>query len=144
MSTATVQAVSEVKVGDFFASQWGYDQSNVDFYKVVGLTASGKSVRVQKWTSALAKGTSAGGPQEYVVPGGAPATYVDWSAVPEGADYWEREEHKVVREVPVETKRIRVWGSHGSQSVSFSVNSYSNAYLWDGRPLYQTGFGYGH
>jgi len=37
-----------VKVGDLFASSWGYDQTNVEFYKVVGLTKSGKSARVRQ------------------------------------------------------------------------------------------------
>lgn len=34
------------KVGDILSSSWGYDQTNVDFYKVVGLTA--KSVKIVK------------------------------------------------------------------------------------------------
>jgi hypothetical protein len=42
----TVTEFAPVKVGDIFASSWGYDQTNVDFYEVVGVTASGKSVRV--------------------------------------------------------------------------------------------------
>lgn len=130
-----------VKVGDFFCSSWGYDQTNIDFYKVVGLTPSGKSVRVQKWTSKLAPGTASGGPQEYVVPGDSPATYTDWSEVTPEMDYWEREEHKVTREVPVETKRLKVGGY---RAASFTVNSYSGAYLWDGKPEYQTGSGWGH
>lgn len=130
----------EVKVGDFFYSSWGYDQTQVDFYKVVGLTPSGKSVKVQKWSSALAPGTEGGGPQEYVVPGEGPATYVDWSGVDQSADYWTQQEQKVVREVPVETKRLKFWGS----TAAFTINSYSGAYLWDGKPQYQTGAGWGH
>lgn len=146
--TATATA-APVKVGDFFVSSWGYDQTNVDFYKVVGMTASGKSVKVQKWTSALAPGAEDGGPSESVVPGGSPATYRDWSAATPEMDHWERQEAVVEREMPVETKRLRVHGdSTGSRAskyaVSFSVNSYSNAYLWDGQPEHQTGYGWGH
>ena len=33
-------------VGDFVYTSWGYDQTNVTFYRVVGLTPSGKSVRL--------------------------------------------------------------------------------------------------
>ena len=127
-----------VKVGDFFASSWGYDQTNVDFYKVVGLTKSGKSVRVQRWTAKVAKDT---GPQVYLVPGDSPATYNDWSAVEPGDDFWERQEKVVERECPVETKRLRFGGYCGA---SFSVNSYSGAYLWDGTPQMATGQGWGH
>jgi hypothetical protein len=34
-----------VKIGDHFASSWGYDQTNVDFYEVVGLTPKGVRLR---------------------------------------------------------------------------------------------------
>lgn len=35
-----------VEVGSVFYSSWGYDQTNVDFYAVIGITPSGKSVRL--------------------------------------------------------------------------------------------------
>ncbi|MDE1767659.1 MAG: hypothetical protein KGI27_15505, partial [Thaumarchaeota archaeon] len=37
-----------VKVGDIFERSWGYEQTNVDFYKVLELTPSGKSAKVIK------------------------------------------------------------------------------------------------
>ena len=37
---------TSIKVGDIFYTSWGYDQTNVDFYEVVGLTPSGKSVKL--------------------------------------------------------------------------------------------------
>jgi len=42
----TTTEVRPVEVGDIFASSWGYDQTNVDFYEVVAVTPSGKSVRL--------------------------------------------------------------------------------------------------
>lgn len=138
-ATAVETVAPAVKVGDFFYSSWGYDQTNVDFYKVVGMTASGKSVRVQKWTSALAPERDGGPSADYVVPGEGPATYTDWSACTEDMDYWERQGAMVEREVPVETKRLNT-----KYGASFSVNSYSGAYLWDGKPKYQTASGWGH
>jgi hypothetical protein len=39
--------VSEDVVGTFLYTSWGYDQTNIDFAHVVGVTSSGKSVRVQ-------------------------------------------------------------------------------------------------
>lgn len=142
-ATATEQSAPAVQVGDFFYSSWGYDQTNVDFYKVVGMTPSGKSVRVQKWTSSVVEDN---GPQVYVVPGDAPCTErVRKAGVSEeeywAMDYWDRQEATEEVPVEVETKRVRVWGNGGA---SFSVNSYSNAYLWDGKPKYETGFGFGH
>lgn len=139
MTSTTSTETVEVKVGDFFVCSWGYDQTNIDFYKVVGLTPSGKSVKVQKWSSAAAG--PQGGPQEKVVPGSTPATYNDWSEVPEGTDYWERQQYVQTKPVPVETKRLHKGGYKGA---SFTVNSYSAAYLWDGEPESQTGYGYGH
>ena len=38
----------EVKVGDIFHCSWGYDMTINDYYQVVGLTPSGKSVKVRK------------------------------------------------------------------------------------------------
>ena len=41
-------ARSGLAVGDHVYTSWGYDQTQVEFYRVVGLTPSGKSVRVQR------------------------------------------------------------------------------------------------
>lgn len=131
-----------VQVGDFFYSSWGYDQTNIDFYRVVGMTASGKSVRVQKWTSSVVEDN---GPQVYVVPGEGPVMErVRKASVSEedywAMDYWDRQAATEEVPAPVETKRIRYFGS----TATFSVNSYSSAYQWDGKPKYQTGSGWGH
>lgn len=39
--------VHSCKVGDIFVASWGYDQTNVDFYEVVGVPTN-KSVRVRE------------------------------------------------------------------------------------------------
>lgn len=39
--------VSEDVVGQFLYASWGYKQTNIDFAQVVGITSSGKSVRVK-------------------------------------------------------------------------------------------------
>jgi hypothetical protein len=49
--TTTITApslVETVPVGTIFASSWGWEQTNVSFYEVVGHTGSGKSVRLRK------------------------------------------------------------------------------------------------
>ena len=38
------------KIGDILVSSWGYDQTNIDFYEVVGITPSGKSIRLRAIT----------------------------------------------------------------------------------------------
>lgn len=46
-----------VKVGDLFYSSWGYEQTNVEFFKVVGLTKSGKSAKVRQIGSKTKEGS---------------------------------------------------------------------------------------
>ena len=36
----------KVKLGDVFVNSWGYDQTNIDFSKIVGFSASGKSAKI--------------------------------------------------------------------------------------------------
>lgn len=36
----------KVSIGDIFVNTWGYDQTNVDFYKVVGMT--NKSIKIRE------------------------------------------------------------------------------------------------
>ncbi len=100
-----------VAVGDFFYDSWGYDQTNIDFYEVVGLT--GASVKVREVRS---KVVGSNGSQEEVVP------------VPGGFTG------------PSMTKRIQNYGS----TPSFTVNSFSAASKWDGKPKSQTAAGWGH
>ena len=64
MTTTTETA--PIRVGDVFYASWGYDQTNVDFYQVVGVTASGKSVRLRK--IAAERVGEGGGPSEHVRP----------------------------------------------------------------------------
>jgi hypothetical protein len=44
--TPEVETVGPYALGDVLVSSWGYDQTNIDFYQVVGFTKSGKSVRL--------------------------------------------------------------------------------------------------
>lgn len=128
--TAVAPSTVGVSVGDFFVSQWGYEQTNVDFYKVVGLTAKG--VKVQKWQGATVRDN--GGPVTYVIPGGAPATYTDWSG-----------DEPKNKPCPIRTKRLSCWGTDPTAGgVYIRVSSFQAAQPWDGKPCYQTGSGWGH
>jgi hypothetical protein len=53
MTTMTETQAKAVKVGDIFYTSWGYDQTNVDFYEVLSVTPSGKSVKVRQIASRL-------------------------------------------------------------------------------------------
>ena len=105
---AKAKAAESVKVGDIFSSSWGYDQTNVDFYKCVA--KRGQMIDVVKVGHTL--------------------------------DHCERGSDYVVPDVDCPlggkmTKRINQYGG-------FRVESYANAYPFDGEPQYQTAAGYGH
>lgn len=123
------------EVNDHFYASWGYDQTNVDFWKVVGLTPSGKSVRVQKVSTIALNDQGAAGAK--AVPG--EVSKGCWVDDPDGGSVYDPEAMP-----PVETKRLRSWTSNGTQRWAFCWKSYADAYLWDGTPKYQTGYGYGH
>ena len=106
--------VHTLEVGSLLYSSWGYDQTNVDFYEVVKLVGK-KSVMIAKIGSAYAKEESKS------------HTYNNVVAVP--GSFVEGEEPML--------KRVR-------EGNNVSLNSYSNAYPWDGEPKYETAWGYGH
>jgi hypothetical protein len=116
VETAVVQDQG-VQVGDLFACSWGYDQTQVDFYEVTGVTPSGKSVKVKPVQQVR---TSEPGPSETVAP-------VKGSAWGEAT-----------------THRIKDAGWNGKVKHAFKVSSYSTAYKgdWDGQ-WSVTGWGYG-
>lgn len=108
------KAVAGLKVGDIFYSSWGYDQTNVDFYQVTGLTPKG--VKIRKIGKKVEKSN---GPADYVVP-------IKGSFDPRAKEM---------------TKRVR--SGYGDKA-AITLTSYSSAWLWDGKPVYETGAMYGH
>ena len=86
-----IDKTKPVEVGDIFERSWGYDQTNVDFYKVVGLTKSGKSARVIKIGQKVVKQT--GDMSELVAPdpdriiGEKPNTYRIYQARSDSSIY---------------------------------------------------------
>jgi len=109
-----------VKVGEFFVCSWGYDQTNVDYYRVVGVTP--KSVKIQHWTTVHTD-------DSHVVPDmdGGPLMVSDWSGE---------------RPCKILTKRVQDHG-YGNGAV-LTMSSYSDAYPWNGAPRYETALGWGH
>ena len=108
------------EVGDILVSSWGYDQTNVDFWRVVGLTASGKSVRIVPAGSRVVEQFTGG---ERVVP---------------GALVWEQDD--------ATTSLVRWYDFCGEREWCVGVpRGYKvTADPWDGRPVFQTAFGWGH
>lgn len=107
-----------LKVGDILYSSWGYEQTNVDFYQVTKL--KGKNTIEMRQ---IQKSFDHGQYSDYVTP------IKDSFCTPrfEG-DTWKTE---------TLTKRVS-----GNNIVS--LNSFSSAWKWDGKPKYQTPLGMGH
>lgn len=103
-----------LQVGDILAGSWGYDQTNVNFYEIVGVPAL-KMVLLREIASNVVKSDGSG--SDYVI--AVPGKYVGpvLKKIPQGA------------------------GSHGAY---VKINSSVTAYKWDGKPERKTSFGWGH
>lgn len=112
----TVDGVT-VKVGDFFIDSWGYDQTNIDYYEVLAITPSGKSVKVRKVQKAAVSST---GYAHNVAP--LPGTVARFGG-------------------EIQTKRLSFGGYFG---VSIKTHSFSWAHLWDCKPHAETDSHFGH
>jgi hypothetical protein len=119
MSTATeVKAVPQV--GDILVSSWGYDQTNIDFYKVVKTTD--KSVWIQPIKQRVVEQTHY--LSETVVPVDEPAkTYV-----------WDESGQRKEVEVSISRHKIHFY----SDTYYVKLTSYSSARPWGGKPEYQS------
>jgi hypothetical protein len=104
-------------IGKFFVASWGYDQTNIDFYKVVGATA--KCVKIQKWSAKRDENAR-------LVPSDHPVTRTSRSYDYETNTYGD----EVTTEAPVQLKKL----SAGFSDPWINLNSYSGAGLWDGEP----------
>ena len=128
METETVERTrtSGPAVGDVLVSSWGYDQTNVDFWRVVSLTASGKSVRIMPVAQRVVERFTG---SEQVVPA--------WPG--DGLQRLRGDEDPT-------TSLIRWYDFCDGREwcVGVPVGYKNTARLWDGRPVYQTAWGWGH
>lgn len=97
--------------GDILYSSWGYDQTNIDFYEVVGLTKT--MVAIRQLDSKIVRSS---GQSDYVMP--VPGRYAG----------------------KVKRRKTRYYRG----KLSLSLNSYSVASPWSGKPMAQTNSLYGH
>ena len=120
---------SGFKIGDYLYNSWGYDQTNIDFYKVVGF-AGKKSVKIIPVNSKM---VSSKPPTDMVAPGDSEAEYDVILKSKKPGDEWPSSWKK--GDGPI-TKLAK----NGYVSLG---NGYS-ATKWDGNPLYETSSGWGH
>lgn len=133
-----VPKVRRLKVGDILYTSWGYDQTNVDFYQVVTMTA--KSAKIRQVAETVDSSTR--GSDRVKARKGQFLDRVDRSG------------HQLY---PTLTKRIQYrWPSGGEAAdpkgfpverritPALKITSYATAWLWDGESVHQTASGYGH
>lgn len=122
--TTTIETVKP-KVGDILCSSWGYDQTNIDFYKVVKV--SDFYVWIQKVNSEITEIT--GWAHQNVIP-------TDSSTYETRVNSWDEPAEYETRTYPIKRHKIQEGYSSGKYGVS--LNSYASAYLWNGKPQGQS------
>lgn len=107
-----------IKVGDIFVASWGYEQTNIDFYEVQELV--GKATIVVAPIENKIVQEHSNQTQDAVLP--YPAA--------KGESF---------------RAKVKWWNMDWADNVPrFRINSYANAYKWDGKVQYQTNPYYGH
>lgn len=107
-----------LKVGDILYSSWGYDQTNVNFYQVTNIVGK-NSVEIREISSRVYSQEST---YDYVV------------AV---KDAFLSPQYEGDKRGETMLKRAR-------PDNSVKVSHSQTAWLWDGKPCYETALGYGH
>ena len=111
------------KVGDILYSSWGYDQTNIEFFKVVKVSEF--SVWIQKVGSKVVEVT--GWAHQNVAPTDSSEYEVRVSDFDEPAVY-------ETRSYAIRRHKIQAYGN----GYGVSLNSYASAWLWDGKPKGQS------
>lgn len=106
---------NEININDIFWSAWGYDQTNVSWYKVIKKTA--KTCTLIELKSEIVK-------------------QLEFTADVMPTD----EVHKHNKE-PI--KRVIKLNDYRDRPY-FKINTYANAYQWDGKPKAETAWHCGH
>ena len=116
------------KVGDILYSSWGYDQTNIEFFKVVKVSEF--SVWIQEIGKKVVEVT--GWAHQNVVPVDSPEYQVrNWD---NEKDDWDNVNPFITKTHPIQRKKIQPSFS----GYGVSLNSFSSAFLWDGKPKGQS------
>lgn len=127
--TTTIEKVKVTpKVGDTLYSSWGYDQTNIDFYKVVKVSEF--SVWIQETGKEIVEVT--GWAHERVVPTDSTTYQVrNWDSE---KDEWDNVNHFITKTYPISRHKIKHFDWKDEESYYVTLNSFSHASLWDGKP----------
>jgi len=128
MSSVIEKVKVQPKVGDILYSSWGYDQTNIEFFKVVKVSEF--SVWIQEVGSKIVEVT--GWAHEKVIPGDSPQYQVrNWDNVP---DEFGNVNTYITKTHPINRHKIKHFTWKDEESYYVTLNSFSHASLWDGTP----------
>jgi hypothetical protein len=127
--TQTIEKVKvQPKVGDILYSSWGYDQTNIEFFKVVKVSEF--SVWIQEVGSKIVEVT--GWAHEKVVPTDSSDYQVrNWDNV---QDAFGNVNTYITKTHPINRHKVKYFSWDGEESYYVTLNSFSHAKLWDGKP----------
>ena len=127
--TTTIEKVKVTpKVGDILYSSWGYDQTNIEFFKVVKVSEF--SVWIQEVGSKIVEVT--GWAHEKVVPTDSSDYQVrNWDNV---EDAFGNVNTYITKTHPINRHKVKYFSWDGEESYYVTLNSFSHAKLWDGKP----------
>ncbi len=114
-----------LKVGDYLESSWGYDQTNVDFYKVVALVGKTMVSIVPVGSKLVGSDTGV----DYVVPSDEVRDYDVILGLNNNSEYDD------------DVKPVKKKAKDGQVTLK---SGYYWASKWNGKPSYETAMGYGH
>lgn len=133
----TCDTCSPIKVGAIFYESWGYDQTNIDFFQVVRVSPSGKTVWIKPIQQRMVESNGYSDRVVAVKDAFINSEHHGYTN-PMRTRYGMMEKDGSIR------KQVRVYDYGGGQHVSLNMTSYSSAYPWNGDPLYQTDSMAGH
>ncbi len=113
-SDARKQFTHGLQVGDILYSSWGYDQTNVNWFEVVGAPTE-KMILVREIASKTVRSDGYGSDEVIPVPG---------------------------KYIGPAMKKIPTGG--GGRSLSVKIDNVQTAWKWDGKPKRETSSGWGH
>ena len=132
MSTTIEKVKVAPKVGDTLYSSWGYDQTNIEFFKVVKVSEF--SVWIQQVGTKILEVT--GWAHENVVPADSPQYQVrNWDNV---EDAFGNVNPYITKTYPINRHKIKHFSWKDEESYYVTLNSFSHASLWDGKPKSQS------
>jgi hypothetical protein len=115
-----------LKIGDILYCSWGYDQTQVDYFKVSEIIGKRKIKIVGLGTNAESDG-------------------IHDKATPHegGGNHWTKKQYYCEIDKKWKTKNLELVKFANSNN-SVKISSFAYAYLWDGKPKYQTNAYMGH